>query len=59
MRTYRVLVNHEEQHGLFPAELPLPGGWREAGFSGSEEECVAFVDRTWTDMTPLSLREAR
>ncbi|HZB32291.1 MAG TPA: MbtH family protein [Streptosporangiaceae bacterium] len=55
-RTFRVLVNHEEQYGLFPAELPVPGGWREAGFTGTEDECVAFVDQAWTDMTPLSLR---
>lgn len=55
-RKFQVLINHEEQHALFPTELPVPDGWREAGFGGTEDECVEYVDRTWTDMTPLSLR---
>jgi MbtH protein len=53
-----VLINDEEQYGLFPQELAIPPGWREAGFSGSEEACVAYVDQQWTDMRPLSLRKA-
>jgi MbtH protein len=56
-RQYEVLVNEEQQYGLFPAELPPPAGWVRAGFSGSEEECVAYVDTHWTDMRPRSLRE--
>lgn len=56
--TWTVLVNDEEQHGLFPADRPAPGGWREAGFTGTEEECTAYVDEHWTDMRPLSLRRA-
>ena len=53
---FQVLVNDEEQHSLFPAELPVPGGWRPAGCTGTEAECVAFVDRVWTDMRPRSAR---
>lgn len=55
---WTVLINHEEQYGLFPQELAIPSGWREAGFSGSEEACIAYVDQHWTDMRPLSLRQA-
>jgi MbtH protein len=54
--TYQVLVNEAGQYSLFPAPLPIPGGWRAAGFSGSEDACVAFVDRTWTDITPAHTR---
>jgi MbtH protein len=57
-RAFQVLVNDEEQYSLFPAELPVPGGWRRAEFTGTETECVAFVDRVWTDMRPRSLRTA-
>jgi MbtH protein len=55
---FKVLVNDEEQYGLFPATLPVPDGWRLAGFSGTEAECSAWVDEHWTDMRPLSLRHA-
>ena len=57
-RQWAVLINDEEQYALFPLELPTPGGWREAGFSGTEDECAAYVDEHWTDMRPLSLRVA-
>ncbi|HEV2738182.1 MAG TPA: MbtH family NRPS accessory protein [Candidatus Elarobacter sp.] len=43
-----VLVNGDERYGLFPAVLPVPRGWRPAGFCGSEEACAAFVDERWT-----------
>lgn len=53
---FMVLVNHEEQHGLWPATNPIPEKWRSIGVTGSREECLAFVRRTWTDMRPLSVR---
>ncbi|MFB8280459.1 MbtH family protein [Nocardia colli] len=55
-RTFQVLINGEEQYSLFPVELAVPGGWRQAEFTGTEAECMAFVDRVWTDMRPLSQR---
>ncbi|MER7728134.1 MbtH family NRPS accessory protein [Streptomyces sp. NPDC096323] len=55
---WKVLINDEEQYALFPEPLSTPGGWREAGFTGSEEACAEYVDTHWTDMRPRSLREA-
>jgi len=55
---YRVLINDEEQYGIYPAGRGIPRGWREAGFEGVETECVSYVDEHWTDMRPLSLRQA-
>jgi MbtH protein len=55
---YKVVVNHEEQYSLWPADREVPAGWREAGKSGTKDECVAFVEEVWTDMRPLSLRKA-
>lgn len=55
---WTVLINDEEQYGLFPADKQLPGGWKPAGFTGSEETCMKFVDEHWTDMRPKSLRDA-
>ncbi|MET8803380.1 MbtH family NRPS accessory protein [Streptomyces sp. NPDC004546] len=56
--TWKVVINDEEQYALFPEPLSTPGGWREVGFTGSEEACAEYVDAHWTDMRPRSLREA-
>ncbi|MEU3495696.1 MbtH family NRPS accessory protein [Kitasatospora cineracea] len=53
---YRVVVNDEEQHALWPDGTDLPAGWRPEGFAGSEEECTAHVDQVWPDIRPLSVR---
>ncbi|MFF9066508.1 MbtH family protein [Streptomyces sp. NPDC014891] len=53
---YAVVVNDEEQHAVWPEDTPLPAGWRPEGFAGTEEQCVAHVDRVWPDIRPLSLR---
>lgn len=53
---FRVVRNDEEQHALWPAGAALPAGWHAEGFTGSEEECAAHVDRVWPDIRPLTLR---
>jgi MbtH protein len=55
---WTVLINSEEQYGLYPAGREVPAGWRSGGFEGTEDECTAYVDEHWTDMRPLSLRLA-
>jgi MbtH protein len=54
---YKVVVNHEEQYSLWPADRENPPGWTEAGKVGPKDECLAFVEEVWTDMRPLSLRK--
>jgi MbtH protein len=53
---YQVVVNHEEQYSIWPADRTLPLGWQTGGFSGSKAECLAHIEAVWTDMRPLSLR---
>lgn len=53
---YRVVVNHEEQYSIWPADRPLPPGWRDEGTVGPKPDCLAHIDQVWTDMRPLSLR---
>jgi MbtH protein len=53
---YKVVVNHEEQYSIWPAEKANPLGWTDAGKSGSKTECLAFIKEVWTDMRPLTLR---
>lgn len=54
---YRVVVNHEEQYSIWPAERELPLGWNDAGKSGEKPECLDYIKEVWTDMRPLSLRK--
>jgi MbtH protein len=54
---YLVLLNDEEQYSIWPADRPLPSGWREAGRRGDRQACLAFITATWIDMRPKSLRD--
>jgi MbtH protein len=54
---YKVVVNHEEQYSIWPAARENAPGWRDAGQSGPKAECLAYIERVWTDMRPLSLRQ--
>jgi MbtH protein len=54
---YKVVVNHEEQYSIWPAERKIAPGWRDAGFSGAKAECLEYIKTVWTDMRPLSLRK--
>jgi len=53
---YKVVVNHEEQYSIWPADRENPLGWRDVGKSGLKAECLAYIEEVWTDMRPLSLR---
>jgi MbtH protein len=54
---YKVVVNHEEQYSIWPAHRENALGWKDAGKSGTKEECLAYIKEVWTDMRPLSLRK--
>ena len=56
-RIYTVVINHEEQYSIWPADRENPLGWRDAGKSGPKSECLAYIKEVWTDMRPLSLRK--
>jgi uncharacterized protein YbdZ (MbtH family) len=55
---YVVVVNHEEQYSIWPEGKEIPLGWRAEGHAGTKAECLAYIEQVWTDMRPLSLREA-
>ena len=55
---YEVVVNHEEQYSIWPADRDPPRGWRAVGFAGRKEECLDYIEEVWTDIRPLSLRKA-
>ena len=53
----KIVVNHEEQYSIWPAHRENALGWKDAGKSGTKEECLAYIKEVWTDMRPLSLRK--
>jgi len=55
---FLVVVGFEEQYSLWPDYKEIPQGWRAAGKQGSKDECLAYIESAWTDMRPLSLRQA-
>jgi MbtH protein len=54
---YKVVVNHEEQYSIWPADRENALGWNDAGKTGTKAECLAYIQEVWTDMRPLSLRK--
>lgn len=55
---YKVVINHEEQYSIWPEQQDNSPGWSDAGKSGTKAECLEYIEMTWTDMRPLSLRKA-
>jgi MbtH protein len=55
-RTYKVVINHEEQYSIWPERRANPAGWRDTGKAGTKQECLDHIKSVWTDMRPLSLR---
>ncbi|HVK98882.1 MAG TPA: MbtH family NRPS accessory protein [Dongiaceae bacterium] len=55
--TFIVLINHEEQYSIWPHWKAVPGGWKAIdGVKGNKQFVVDYVEKTWTDMRPRSLR---
>ena len=54
---YRVVMNHEEQYSIWPAEREDAPGWKDVGKCGTKSECLAYIKEVWTDMRPLSVRK--
>lgn len=55
---YVVVINDEEQYSIWPSNRDAPNGWQPVGEPRSREDCLAYIERTWTDMRPKSVREA-
>lgn len=54
---FKVVLNHEEQYSLWPADRDNAPGWRDAGKQGTREQCLEYIQQVWSDMRPLSLRQ--
>lgn len=50
-----VLVNHEDEHSLWPGDRSVPEGWSTAHGPDTRAACLAYVEEHWTDLRPASL----
>jgi MbtH protein len=55
--SYYVLVNHENQHSLWPTFAEIPTGWEIAFGEADRDSCLDYVEHNWTDLRPRSLAE--
>lgn len=54
--TFKVVVNHEEQYSIYPAERRVPIGWRAVGKVAEEEECLRYIEEIWMNNRPANVR---
>ncbi|MEU6575139.1 MbtH family protein [Streptomyces sp. NPDC046805] len=52
---FRVLVNDEGQHSLWPEFATVPEGWTVAFGLADRAACIDYVNTHWADMRPRSL----
>jgi MbtH protein len=55
---YRVLVNDEGQHSLWPDFAAVPAGWHALHGPDKRQACLDYIESHWTDMRPKSLVDA-
>ncbi|MGW1729347.1 MbtH family protein [Streptomyces sp. NPDC002306] len=53
--SYLVLVNDEGQHSLWPNFVTVPDGWGTVFGEAGRQECLDYIEASWTDMRPKSL----
>ena len=56
--TFKVLVNDEGQHSLWPSFAEVPAGWTVAHADDTRAACLEYVEQHWTDLRPASLVRA-
>ncbi len=54
--TFAVVRNDEDQYSIWPRHRPVPAGWHPVGVAGARDDCLAHIERVWTDLRPRSTR---
>ncbi len=54
---YKVVVNHEEQYSIWPADRENAVGWNDAGKRGSKADCLDWIEENWSVERTPSLRK--
>ena len=49
-----MIINHEEQYSIWPADKDIPRDWKKIGVEGDRERCMRYyIEEVWTDMRPM------
>ena len=56
---FKVLVNSEGQHSLWPASKEIPRGWEQKGETVTKEEFLEKVNSVWLYIKPKSLNNSK
>ena len=51
-RIYKVVLNPQGYYSLWPSDEENAHGWKDAGKSGTEAECLNYIEEAWTLMRP-------
>ena len=49
---FKVVVDHEEQYSIWPADRENALGWNDAGKIGTRQECDDFIKKAVKDRRP-------
>ena len=52
---FRVLINDEGAHSLWPGATEVPAGWTVVHGPAGRAECLRYVNDNWTDQRPHRL----
>ncbi len=53
---YKVVINQEGQYSIWLAARENALGWKDAGKTGTKDECLDYIRKVWTDKA-LSLHQ--
>ena len=42
---YKVVLTHEEQYSIWPADKENPLGWKDEGKIGKKKECLSYIKK--------------
>ncbi|MCW8923326.1 MAG: MbtH family NRPS accessory protein [Gammaproteobacteria bacterium] len=57
-KLYSVVMNEQQQYSIWPNDLGLPSGWEIVVKATSKQECLEYIEKVWTDLRPLSVRNS-
>ena len=56
-KEYMCLINDEGQYSLWFTWKDIPSGWKQVGPEGEKSECLAYIEKVWTDIRPKSIQK--
>jgi MbtH protein len=49
---YKVVMNHEGQYSIWPADRENALGWTDVGKTGTKAEVLDYINQVWTPERP-------